>query len=461
MSPYPLLLRNLVWIAISASVSMGMMMPVRRSMMRVMGTMSAGGISFKSRTLGGIRRSLSFLSQRGISAPFGSNIQASDTRLRISPSDTMLAFDEKDQEEDIFADEIMEAEEEEEDVDETEEPRTLNLPKGTSEGFYIVKTYQTEGEGAEKSSSGFDMEKVQSLVDMEDIERLGLNTHNISVPVALMILDEVDYPSISRARKACRKANIVIHRGPLQIDQETGIPLFDITKCIRARVGDRLFPGDVLGKQIRMGDGYSPVMNHKRPPFDLPVIYEDDHFAICNKPAGVVVYAQRGGGHGLMTIRAALPFAVTPPKLGTVSTMRRPQPVHRLDKPTSGLLIVAKTKPAMVDLSTQFRDRIVKKSYTAIVNGIPPEPQSTKVTSTEAHAMGVDVDPDDSSEWQLIDHPLDEKSAVTVWRAVRYAKSLKAQDNYITLVELKPKTGRYHQLRRHMVRTASGRCIYV
>jgi 23S rRNA-/tRNA-specific pseudouridylate synthase len=203
-----------------------------------------------------------------------------------------------------------------------------------------------------------------------------------------------------------------------------------------------------------MGEGYFPVMNHKRPPFDLPVVYEDDHFAVCNKPAGVVVYAQRGGGHGIMTIRAALPFAVAPPKVGTVSALRRPQPVHRLDKPTSGLLLVAKTKPAMVDLSLQFRDRIVKKTYTAVVNGIPPEPPSTKLNSKEAHAIGVDIHPDEDSEWQLIDHPLDEKSAVTLWRVVKYAKSLKAQDNYVSLVELKPKTGRYHQLRRHMVRVS-------
>ena len=201
-----------------------------------------------------------------------------------------------------------------------------------------------------------------------------------------------------------------------------------------------------------MGEGFFPVMHHKKPPFDLPVVYEDDHFAICNKPAGVVVHAKRGGGHGLMTVRAALPFVIAPPKVGTVSTLRRPQPVHRLDKPTSGLLIVAKTKFAMVNLSRQFRERKVKKTYTAIVNGIPPEHMETRTTSQIAHSMGVDVDPDETSSWQYIDQNLDEKHAFTIWRAVKYAKSLKAADNYLTLVELKPKTGRYHQLRRHMVR---------
>lgn len=217
------------------------------------------------------------------------------------------------------------------------------------------------------------------------------------------------------------------------------------------------FPLDVVGKQVRMGDGYFPVMNYKKPPFDLPVVYEDDHFAICNKPAGVVVYANRGGGHGIMTIRAALPFAVKPSVVGTVSTLRRPQPVHRLDKPTSGLLLVAKTKPAMVNLSEQFRDRKVKKTYTAVVNGIPPELKKNSVSSAEARSLGVDTgSTNESTTWQLIDFPLDEKHAVTVWRTLQYSRSLKGMDNYVTLVELKPKTGRYHQLRRHMVSRPCG-----
>jgi 23S rRNA-/tRNA-specific pseudouridylate synthase len=171
---------------------------------------------------------------------------------------------------------------------------------------------------------------------------------------------------------------------------------------------------------------------------------------LVNKPAGVVVYAQRKGGHGVMTVRAALPFAVQPPKPGTFSTLRRPQPVHRLDKPTSGLLVIAKTKPAMIHLSHQFRERRIKKTYTAIVNGIPEETPQTAITSREAYQLGVDVEATGNETWHMIDYPLDDKSAVTVWRALSYSKSLKAIDNYVTLVELKLKTGRYHQLRRHM-----------
>jgi 23S rRNA-/tRNA-specific pseudouridylate synthase len=62
----------------------------------------------------------------------------------------------------------------------------------------------------------------------------------------------------------------------------------------------------------------------------------------------------------------------------------------------------------------------------------------------------VDVDPKDNELWQHIDFTLEEKSAVTMWKALKYAKSLHAKDGILTMVELKPKTGRYHQLRRHM-----------
>ena len=173
-------------------------------------------------------------------------------------------------------------------------------------------------------------------------------------------------------------------------------------------------------------------------------------FLPVDKPAGIVVYANRGGGHGMMTVRAAITFAVKPSRPGTYSILRRPQPVHRLDKATSGLLLIAKTKPSMINLSYQFRDRKIKKTYTAIVNGIPPPGDA--ISAVEAHRLGVDVDPgvNGKDEWQIIDHALDEKSAVTVWKVIKSSKSIHARDNVLTSIELKPKTGRFHQLRRHM-----------
>merc|ERR1712127_812887 len=93
--------------------------------------------------------------------------------------------------------------------------------------------------------------------------------------------------------------------------------------------------------------------------------------------------------------------------------------------------------------------------YTAIVNGIPDESMESRISVKEARDLGVDIpislDSNNNNDWHLIDFTLDGKHAITVWRTLQYAKSLKADQGYLTMIELKPKTGRYHQLRRHMV----------
>jgi hypothetical protein len=157
--------------------------------------------------------------------------------------------------------------------DKTSSDFLRGLIPGSNDGFFVVKTYPTD-------PSGFDVQRVGDLVDPSDVERLEVSPQNISVPLALMLLDPDEHPSQSQARKACRKATIMIHRGPLEKDEYGQESIFVSEKCIRARVGDRVYPGDVLAKQVRMGSGNFPVMNHKKPPFELPVIFEDDHFAI-------------------------------------------------------------------------------------------------------------------------------------------------------------------------------------
>ena len=110
-------------------------------------------------------------------------------------------------------------------------------------------------------------------------------------------------------------------------------------------------------------------------------------------------------------------------------------------------------------MSKQFHDRKVRKTYIAIINGIPEENSNTWITAEKAMLeYGVDILPnstddcDDSitAPWQVIDAPLDDQSAITLWRVRKYVPSLRARDGYITMIECRPQTGRYHQLRRHM-----------
>jgi 23S rRNA-/tRNA-specific pseudouridylate synthase len=209
-----------------------------------------------------------------------------------------------------------------------------------------------------------------------------------------------------------------------------------------------VYPGDIVGFQQRARSDYNSILGtpYRPPPFKIEVVYEDDHMAIVNKPAGIVVYRAEGGrgggargGHGRDTLLSALPYVLKPSKFTNDSEevpLERPQPVHRLDRPTSGLTVVAKTKAAAVRLAQQFEFRKARKTYCAIVNGVPIAGDSE----------------DTFSEWRTVDYDLDGKSAITSWRQIRRVQSLHGRDGQLTLVELKPKTGRYHQLRRHMVR---------
>lgn len=148
----------------------------------------------------------------------------------------------------------------------------------------------------------------------------------------------------------------------------------------------------------------------------IPVIYEDDYLAIINKPAGLPV-----SGNRFKTIENALPFNLKPSS--QPDALQRFRPVHRLDSPTSGLLLIAKTKTARIALGALFEEKNIQKRYQAIVIGQLPESGTIK-------------------------QPIGEKAATTVFRTIKTARSLR--NDFLTLVDLLPQTGRTHQLRIHL-----------
>ncbi|MBL4593253.1 MAG: RluA family pseudouridine synthase [Flavobacteriales bacterium] len=148
----------------------------------------------------------------------------------------------------------------------------------------------------------------------------------------------------------------------------------------------------------------------------LEVVYEDEYFAVINKPAGIPV-----SGNQFRTIQNALIGNVKLSK--EEDALRWPKPVHRLDSPTSGLLLIAKTAKALVKLGQQFENKEIQKKYCAIVIGEIPE------TGT-------------------IDFEIEGLKSLTEYQLNRFVPSLR--NEFLSLVNLYPKTGRTHQLRIHL-----------
>jgi 23S rRNA pseudouridine1911/1915/1917 synthase len=166
-------------------------------------------------------------------------------------------------------------------------------------------------------------------------------------------------------------------------------------------------------------------------PEDIPIeiVYEDETLAVVNKPAGLVVHPAAGTPSGTLANALAYHFQQLPDRGAGV----RPGIVHRLDRDTSGLLVVAKTDAALENLSDQFRDRTVFKSYVALVHGRVAA-SSGKIDQPLAR------DPANRTRMAVVRGG---RNALTLYRVRR------AFDRF-TLLDVELKTGRTHQIRVHL-----------
>ena len=162
----------------------------------------------------------------------------------------------------------------------------------------------------------------------------------------------------------------------------------------------------------------------------LDIIYEDSDIIVVNKPKGVVVHPANGNPDGTL-VNAIL--SICKNSLSGIGGELRPGIVHRLDKDTSGLIIVAKNDKAHINMSEQIKERNVKKTYIALVRGNVPEEEATI-------NMPIGRSTKDRK-----------KMAVTKngKQAITHFKVLKRYSKY-TLLEIKIETGRTHQIRVHM-----------
>jgi len=219
-----------------------------------------------------------------------------------------------------------------------------------------------------------------------------------------------------------------------------------IPNATRNKIQNAASAGDIYVNDVPVKSNYRVkpldvvriMLSH--PPFEnrvdpenipLNIVYEDDILLLINKPADFVVHPGHGNYTGTLVNALAYHFENLP-----MNSSERPGLVHRIDKDTTGLLVIAKTEAAMTHLAKQFEAKTTEREYIAIVWGTVKEDQGTIEGNIARHVK-------DRMQMAVFEDPTIGKPAVTHYKVLE-------RFGYVTLVSCILETGRTHQIRVHM-----------
>ena len=187
-------------------------------------------------------------------------------------------------------------------------------------------------------------------------------------------------------------------------------------------------PGDVIRILLT-----HPPYENRIDPEDIPldIVYEDDALLLINKEAGMVVHPGHGNYTGTLVHALAFHFDNLP-----MNSSERPGLVHRIDKDTSGLLVIAKTEAAMTHLAKQFEAKTSEREYIALVWGNVKQDEGTITGNIARHVK-------DRMQMAVFEDETIGKPAVTHYKVLERL-------GYVTLISCKLETGRTHQIRVHL-----------
>jgi 23S rRNA pseudouridine1911/1915/1917 synthase len=176
-----------------------------------------------------------------------------------------------------------------------------------------------------------------------------------------------------------------------------------------------------------------PPFENRVDPEDIPldIVYEDDALLLINKPPGLVVHPGHGNYTGTLVNALAFHFENLP-----MNSSDRPGLVHRIDKDTSGLMVIAKTEDALSNLAKQFELKTSEREYIALVWGNVKEDEGTIEGNISRHVK-------DRMQMAVFADPEIGKPAITHYKVIE-------RFGYVTLVSCRLETGRTHQIRVHM-----------